>query len=63
MKMLNEKEVASWLGVTPGFLSKGRVMGTGPAFHRIGRRIGYAQDDVQAWLDARRVNSTSQVTA
>ena len=63
MKILNEKEVADWLGVTPGFLSKARVAGTGPVFHRIGRRIGYAQADVEAWLSARHVQSTSQKVA
>ena len=59
-KLKGEKALAEQLGLTPGTLAKWRVYGTGPRFIRIGRRIGYDPADVAEWLNARRVNSTSE---
>lgn len=55
------KTLAEQLGVTEGTLAKWRLSGAGPCYIRVGRRIGYDPADVAAWLDARRVNSTSEV--
>jgi hypothetical protein len=55
------KTLAEQLGITEGTLAKWRLYGTGPNFIRVGRRIAYDPADVTAWLDARRVNSTSEV--
>jgi DNA-binding transcriptional MerR regulator len=41
--------VAARLGVTVGTLQTYRWMGTGPAFRKIGRRIVYAEQDVERW--------------
>jgi hypothetical protein len=59
--LLSEKDVASKLLVTPNTLSKWRIDGRGPRFIRVNRRIAYDPADVAAWLDARRVTSTSEV--
>lgn len=59
--LLSEKDVAYKLLVTANTLSKWRVYGRGPRFIRVNRRIAYDPADVTAWLDARRVNSTSEV--
>ena len=59
--LLSEKSLAEKLLVTPNTVSKWRVIGCGPKFIRVGRRIGYDPADVTAWLDARRVTSTSEV--
>jgi len=62
--LLSAKALAERLDVTQGCLAKWRVAGSeGPRFIRIGRRIAYDPRDVQEWLDARRVGSTSQVAA
>lgn len=47
------------IGVTQGTLAKWRCAGTGPAFIRIGGRILYKQADLDAYLEARRVEPTS----
>lgn len=59
--LLKPKSLAEQLSVTDGCLAKWRVTGEGPRFIRVGRRIAYDPRDVQEWLDARRVGSTSQV--
>lgn len=61
--LLSEKALAEKLIVTPGALAKWRLSGRGPKFCRIGRRIAYDPRDVQSWLDARRVSSTSELAA
>jgi hypothetical protein len=61
--LLTAKALAERIGVTEGCLAKWRVSGEGPAYIRVQRRIAYDPRDVQVWLDARRVQSTSQELA
>lgn len=58
--LIPAKVVSKQLCVTEGTLAKWRLYGTGPDFIRVGRRIAYDPADVAAWLNARRVNSTSE---
>jgi len=58
--LLSAKHVSSILCVTIGTLAKWRVFGSGPKFIRINRRIAYDPKDIEDWLDARRVSSTSE---
>ncbi len=60
---MKAKVTAERIGVTAGCLAKWRMTGEGPAYIRVGRRIAYDPRDVQVWLDARRVQSTSQELA
>lgn len=59
--LLPAKAVADSLCVTKGTLAKWRLTGRGPRFIRVNRRIAYDPADITAWLDARRVTSTSEV--
>ena len=61
--MMTPKVLSERIAVGEGCLAKWRITGEGPAFVRVGRRIAYDPRDVQQWLDARRVNSTSQEVA
>jgi hypothetical protein len=61
--LLTAKSLAERLAVTEGCLAKWRLDGNGPRFIRVQRRIAYDPVDVSAWLDARRVSSTSQEVA
>ena len=58
---LTAETLADRLCVTEGTLAKWRLYGSGPNFIRVGCRIAYDPSDVAAWLDTRRVNSTSEV--
>lgn len=60
-ELINAKHAAQRLCITEGTLAKWRLTGEGPKFFRVGRRIAYDPRDIQTWLDARRVSSTSQV--
>jgi hypothetical protein len=60
LPLLAAKRVAENLCVTEGTLAKWRLYGTGPCFIRVNRRIAYDPADIAAWLDARRVTSTSE---
>lgn len=54
-----EREVASLLAVSVKTLRNWRLNGQGPPFRKLSRLVRYAADDLQAWTDARRRNSTS----
>ena len=59
---------ARYLGCSPGHLKKlrqigsGRASGCGPVFHRLFHRKGvqYRRSDLDAWLAARRFESTTE---
>jgi len=42
-------------------LAQWRHKGTGPAFYRLGRKIVYRGDDLNAWAEASRVDSGKSV--
>ena len=41
-------------------MNKLRLIGGGPAFEKIGRRVVYSRESLDAWRTARRVGSTSE---
>lgn len=58
---VNANEAAAMLGVSPRTLANWRTQGIGPAFVRVGAvhsRTLYRVDDLRAWLDANRVETT-----
>ncbi len=63
-KYMNAEETAAFIGVAVQTLAKWRCEGGKDLpFIRISRgRVMYDFDDVTAWMNARRVSSTSDVT-
>lgn len=59
-KLLTRAEVHSHFGLTQRFLEVAAVRGDGPPMVKIGRSVRYRVGDLRAWIDARRVSSTSQ---
>ena len=57
--LLNEKQAARLLGVGQKCLQAWRVRGGGPTYFKIGRLCRYMQADIDAWLESRRRQSTS----
>jgi hypothetical protein len=55
--LLTPEEVAEMRGRSLNYLAKERTAGRGPRFIRDGRVIRYAADDVQAWLESKRVET------
>ena len=52
---LTEDELAAEFGVTRKTIRNWRALGEAPLVTRIGRKIFYAQTDVQKWLQSQRV--------
>ncbi len=58
---INTAEAAKRLGLAKSTLDKARLTGTGPPYVRVlGGRIRYRPADLEAWLEARLVHSTSE---
>jgi hypothetical protein len=56
---LSNDQAASFLNLSPRTLEKLRVVGGGPTFSKLGRRVVYAREDLQSWATAKRRASTS----
>lgn len=48
------EEVAEYLKTTPEALHQLRTRGDGPPAHKVGRRLLFWRDDINAWVGAHR---------
>lgn len=62
-KYLNPEKTSRYIGAAVQTLARWRFEGEGPPFIRVGRKIMYAADDLDEWMAARRVSSTSAAKA
>lgn len=59
-QLLKTREIASWLGVSIGFLEIGRTRGIGPPFVRLApRMVRYERGAVISWLEERQRLTTA----
>jgi len=59
-RVLRAPEASKYLGLSESTLAKRRLYGLPPAFLNLGgRAIGYAIEDLDAWLETCRRQSTS----
>ena len=58
-RFLRTKEAAEFLSLSARTLEKHRTYGTGPAYRKLGGRVVYSVDDLEAWADRGAVTSTS----
>jgi excisionase family DNA binding protein len=63
MTLLSQREAATLLHLSERTLERFRVSGTGPKFVRMGRSIRYRLTDLEAYIAARVVSSTSEMAA
>ncbi|MYA87301.1 MAG: helix-turn-helix domain-containing protein [Boseongicola sp. SB0662_bin_57] len=56
---LDTHRAARLLGLSAKTLSRYRVSGGGPVFHKFGTLIRYRREDLEAWTATRRRASTS----
>jgi predicted DNA-binding transcriptional regulator AlpA len=59
-RWMRPPEAARYSGRAESSLAKDRINGGGIPFARHGRNIVYRRSDIDAWLAARRVTSTSE---
>jgi predicted DNA-binding transcriptional regulator AlpA len=58
-RYLRTPEAARFLGLSDRTLEKHRTYGTGPAYRKLGGRVVYSLEDLQAWANRGTKNSTS----
>ena len=63
-RKLSAAEAANYIGVSKSWLDKLRVLGGGPIFIQLGRRVVYDYSDLDDWVRAcRRKNTSGRVSA
>jgi len=63
-QLMKTEEAARYLGLSSSLLNKLRLTGGGPVFVRLaGRAIRYRQSDLEQWVAASAMASTSQYPA
>lgn len=58
-QFLKTPDAAARLGLSPRTVEKHRCYGTGPQFYKLGGRVVYAIDALDAWAELGRRRSTS----
>lgn len=58
-QFLKTPDAAARLGLSPRTLEKHRCYGTGPNFHKLGGRVVYSIEALDAWAELGRRRSTS----
>jgi len=58
--IMTTREAANYLGLAISTLNKWRCFGDGPKFLKLGRAIRYRQEDLDAFLMSRQLESTSE---
>ena len=61
-RYLRTQEAARFLGLSPRTMEKHRTYGTGPRYSKLGGRVVYRVDDLQAWVAQGAKASTSDET-
>ncbi|RZF59076.1 DNA-binding protein [Sphingomonas populi] len=60
---LTTESASTYTGLAASTLEKMRLTGSGPQFLKLGRAVRYRVADLDAWMAARVVSSTSQSIA
>ena len=58
-RFLRTKEAAEFLSLSARTLEKHRTYGTGPAYRKLGGRVVYGIEELDAWAEIGRRSSTS----
>jgi hypothetical protein len=58
---LDQDGAAEYTHHSPRTLEKMRVRGDGPAFYKVGKKVIYRIEDLNAWIEKKRCQSTSEV--
>lgn len=58
--VLSAAQTANRLGLSVSTLAKMRLSGFGPTYSKLGRRVVYRLEDLEAWIAANKFKSTSE---
>lgn len=61
--LLTALQVSERYGPSTSTLAKMRLTGTGPVFVKLGRKVAYRVEDLEAWVAENRFRSTSEYDA
>ena len=59
-RWVNTEEAARHIGLAVSTLEKARLYGNSPPYSKAGRSVRYRLSDLDIWMNARVVESTSQ---
>jgi predicted DNA-binding transcriptional regulator AlpA len=59
LRLLTQRDAATLLCLSQRTLERLRVTGAGPRYVKAGRSVRYREADLEAWIAARVVDSTS----
>ncbi len=59
VRLLRTTEAATYVGLSPRTMEKHRTYGTGPVYRKLGNRVVYAIEDLDAWAAQEIRRSTS----
>ena len=68
IRALNEKQASAYIGMSVSFLQKNRMNGTlqgrhpGPPYAKLGKRVVYLREDLDAWLNSHLVIRSSHLS-
>lgn len=60
-EFMTDVEVANRLRISASTVRTWRRLKKGPPYHRLGRTVRYRRADLNAWIDAQREESASEV--
>jgi excisionase family DNA binding protein len=60
IRLLTQRQAAILLCLSERTLERMRLQGNGPQYAKVGRSVRYRECDVEAWVSARVIGSTSQ---
>jgi predicted DNA-binding transcriptional regulator AlpA len=58
--ILDQKRVASLLGISTRTLERYRVSGTGPRYVKLGKLVRYLKTDIDAWIEQNHSGSIAE---
>ena len=61
--LLTPQQVAERYGPSTSTLAKMRLTGAGPVYVKLGRKVAYRLEDLEAWVAENRFRSTSEYDA
>ena len=62
-QLLDQREAARLLNLSIRTMERMRLQGGGPLYVKCGRSVRYRTSDIEAWIAARVVDSTSAIGA